>query len=151
MADPVLLEDVPSAAEFIELRRIMGSPHVDQDAARKTLSGALFTVCLRQEGRLFGLARVVGDGVLYFYVSDVIVHPELRGSGYGVLLMEAVLGYLRKSAHPGAMIVVVPLKGRETFYERFGFKRCPDGRFGVGMYLPEQIEAGERVGDISGC
>jgi GNAT superfamily N-acetyltransferase len=143
MADPVLLEDVPSTAEFIELRRIMGSSYVDQEAAKKTLSGALFTVCLRQEGRLFGLARVVGDGVLYFYVSDVIVRPELRGGGYGVLLMEAVLGYLRRAAHPGAMIVVVPLKGRESFYERFGFKRCPDGRFGVGMYLPEQIEAGE--------
>src|SRR5262249_56973232 len=65
MADPVLLEDVPSAAEFIELRRIMGSPYVDPEVARKTLSGALFTVCLRQEGRLFGLARVVGDGALY--------------------------------------------------------------------------------------
>ena len=143
MADPILLEDIPSPAEFIELRRIMGSPYVDQEAARKTLSGALFTVCLRQEGRLFGLARVVGDGVLYFYVSDVIVRPELRGAGYGVLLMEAVLGYLKRAAHPGAMIVVVPLKGRETFYERFGFKRCPDGCFGVGMYLPWQIEAGE--------
>jgi GNAT superfamily N-acetyltransferase len=143
MADPVLLEDVPSAVEFIELRRTMGWPYVHQEAARKTLSGALFTVCLRHEGRLFGLARVVGDGVLYFYVSDVIVRPELRGGGYGVLLMEAVLGYLRRAAHPGAMIVVVPLKGRETFYERFGFKRCPDERFGGGMYLPGQIEAGE--------
>jgi GNAT superfamily N-acetyltransferase len=149
MPDPTLLEDVPSAAEFIELRSIMGWPYVDQEAAGKTLSGALFTVCLRQEGRLFGLARVVGDGVLYFYVSDVIVRPELRGGGYGVLLMKAVLGYLRKAAHPGAMIVVVPLKGRETFYERFGFKRCPNGRFGVGMYLPEQTEAGERAGGTS--
>ena len=141
MADPVLLEDVPSVAEFIELRRSMGSPYVDEEAASKAVSGALFTVCLRQEGRLLGLARVVGDGVLYFYVADVIVRPELRGGGYGVLLMETVLGYLRRAAHSGAMIVVVPLKGRETFYERFGFKRCPDGRFGVGMYLPEQIEA----------
>ena len=140
MSHPILVEDVPSAAEFIELRKIMGSPCVDQEAASRTVSGALFTVCLRRQGRLLGLARVVGDGVLYFYVSDVIVRPELRGSGYGVLLMQAVLGYLRRAACPGAMIVVVPLKGRESFYERFGFKRCPDGRFGVGMYLPAQIE-----------
>jgi predicted N-acetyltransferase YhbS len=96
----------------------------------------VFSVCLRDEGRLVGLARVVGDGVLYFYISDVIVRPELRGGGYGVQLMEAVMEYLRGAAHRGAMIVVVPLQGRETFYERFGFKRCPDGRFGTGMYLP---------------
>jgi GNAT superfamily N-acetyltransferase len=141
MPDPILVEDALSAAEFIELRRIMGAPDVDEESARKTVSSALFTVCLRQEGRLLGLARVVGDGILYFYISDVIVRPELRGGGYGVLLMEAVLGYLRRTAHSGAMIVVVPLEGRDTFYERFGFKRCPDGRFGPGMYLPAQIKA----------
>jgi hypothetical protein len=37
------------------------------------------------------------------------------------------------------MIVVVPLEGRETFYERFGFKRCPGGPFGTGMYLPSTL------------
>jgi GNAT superfamily N-acetyltransferase len=143
MSNPVLVEGLPSAAEFIALRRIMGSPDVNQEAASKTVRSALFSVCLRQEGQLLGFARVVGDGALYFYVSDVIVCPELRGGGYGVLLMEAVMDYLSRAASPGAMIVVVPLKGRETFYERFGFKRCPDGRFGAGMYLPAWIEAGE--------
>ena len=136
MANPVMVEEVPSAAEFIELRRIMGSPEVDEETATKTINNALFTICLRDENRLLGLARVVGDGVLYFYVADVIVRPELRGSGYGMLLMKAVMQYVRGAAHPGAMIVVVPLEGRETFYERFGFKRCPGGPFGTGMYLP---------------
>jgi predicted N-acetyltransferase YhbS len=140
MANPFIVEEVPSAAEFIELRRIMGSPEVDEETATKTVNNALFTVCLRDENRLLGLARAVGDGVLYFYISDVIVRPDLRGSGYGMLLMKAVMEYLRRVAHPGAMIVVVPLKGRETFYERFGFKRCPDGRFGTGMYLPPTLE-----------
>ena len=140
MANPFIVEEVPSAAEFIELRRIMGSPEVDEETATKTVNNALFTVCLREENRLLGLARAVGDGVLYFYISDVIVRPDLRGSGYGMLLMKAVMEYLRRVAHPGAMIVVVPLKGRETFYERFGFKRCPDGRFGTGMYLPPTLE-----------
>ena len=136
MTNPVMVEEAPSAAEFIELRRIMGSPEVDEETATKTVNNALFTVCLRDENRLLGLARAVGDGVLYFYIADVIVRPELRGSGYGMLLMKAVMQYLRRAAHPGAMIVVVPLQGREMFYERFGFKRCPDGPFGAGMYLP---------------
>jgi predicted GNAT family N-acyltransferase len=141
MGKPVIVEEVPSAAEFVELRRLMGSPEIDEEAATKTINRALFTVCLRDQNRILGLARAVGDGVLYFYISDVIVSPELRGSGYGVLLMTALMRYLTKAAHPGAMIVVVPLEGRQTFYERFGFKQCPDGRFGAGMYLPlVQIE-----------
>ena len=140
MSNPVIVEEVPSAAEFIELRRIMGSPEIDEETAIKTINCALFTACLRDEDRLLGLARAVGDGVLYFYISDVIVRPELRGSGYGILLMKALMRYLTKAAHPGAMIVVVPLEGRQTFYERFGFKQCPDGRFGAGMYLPLDLE-----------
>jgi len=37
---------------------------------------------------------------LYFYIADVIVRPELRGSGYGMLLMKAVIQYVRGAAHP---------------------------------------------------
>jgi predicted GNAT family N-acyltransferase len=144
MATPVVLAESPSAAEFIGLRRLMGSPEVDEESATKTTKNAVFSVCLRDRGRLLGLARVVGDGVLYFYISDVVVHPELRGSGYGVVLMNAVMEYLKSAARPGAMVVVVPLKDRESFYERFGFRRCPDGQFGTGMYLPPIIGEADR-------
>src|SRR5215471_18851900 len=136
MTNVVVVEETISAAEFIELRKLMGSPDVDSETARKTVSSALYTVCPREDGRLLGFARVVGDGVLYFYISDVIVHPMLRGSGYGVRLMNSVVEYLKCSASAGAMVVVVPLAGRESFYERFGFRQCSDGRFGAGMYLP---------------
>jgi hypothetical protein len=55
MADPVIVEELPSAAEFIELRSVMGSPEVDEETASKTINNAVFTVCLRDEGRPLGL------------------------------------------------------------------------------------------------
>src|SRR5215470_16061574 len=115
MTNVVVVEKTITAAEFIEFRKLMGSPDVDSETARKTVSGVLYTVCLREDGRLLGFARVVGDGVLYFYISDVIVHPVLRGEGYGVRLMNSVLDYLKRSARTSAMVVVVPLDGRESF------------------------------------
>ncbi len=136
MNNVILIEGPITATEFIEFRKLMGGPDIDMPAALKSVSNALLTVCLREDGRLLGFARVVGDGVLYFYVSDVVIHPSLRSGGYGALLMNSVLGYLKGSAVPGATIVVVPLAGLESFYERFGFKRCPDGHFGIGMHLP---------------
>jgi hypothetical protein len=138
MADPVLLEGVPSTAELIELRRIMGSPYVDQEAASKTVSGALFKVCLRQEGRLVGLARVVGDGVLYFYVSDVIVRPEL-GGGVRRAAHEGGAGLFEKGGTP-RRDVVVPLKGRETFYERFGFNDAATGASESQCISPSRLK-----------
>jgi hypothetical protein len=53
---------------------------------------------------LLGLARVVEDGVLYFYISDEVLLPELRGSGHGASFMKSVIRYLAKAAKPGATI-----------------------------------------------
>jgi hypothetical protein len=91
----------------------MGWGTIDEAAAKRTLACSTYTACLRQEGRLLGLARVVGDGVLYFYISDVIVNPSLQGGGCGSTLMAAVMAYPRRAADPGATIAILPLRGRE--------------------------------------
>jgi predicted N-acetyltransferase YhbS len=134
MQEVVISEDLPTAAEYIELRARAGWGRIDEDIAIKTIRAAAFTVCLRHEERLVGLARVMGDGVLYFFLADVIVDPEFRGEKLGDRLMQAVTRYFGECARPGASITLVPLKGGESFYERFGYARCPDGPFGTGMH-----------------
>jgi predicted GNAT family N-acyltransferase len=135
MSDVVAIEEPPTIAEYIELRALMGWGTVSAETARISIERGIFSVCLRQQGRLVGLARVAGDGVLYFAISDVMVHPELQGGGHGATLMKAVAAYLKRAARPGATITLQPLKGREPFYERFGFARCPNETFGAGMYF----------------
>ena len=113
----------------------MGWGTIDEATARRTLDAAAFTVCLRDEsGRLAGLARVMGDGALYFFLADLIVAPQFRGGGHGETLMRAVVDYFDRAARPGATIALVPMAGREAFYERFGFRRTPEGPFGHGMH-----------------
>jgi GNAT superfamily N-acetyltransferase len=139
MVDLTLIEEKPTPAEYAALRRLMGWGEIDDETARATVDAAVFSVCLRGGDRLLGLARVVGDGVLYFYISDMMLLPELRGGGHGASLMKSVIGYLAKTAKPGATITVVPMKGREAFYERFGFKLCPNELLGAGLYLPDPM------------
>jgi predicted N-acetyltransferase YhbS len=134
MEKVVISEDRPTAAEYIELRAKAGWGRIDEDIAIKTIRAAAFTVCLRHDGCLVGLARVMGDSVLYFFLADLIVDPEFRGGGIGDRLMRSVTAYFDSNAKPGATIVLIPLNGREFFYERFGFVRCPDGPFGTGMH-----------------
>ena len=127
-------ERPPSSAEYIELRARMGWGTIDEESAIKTVEAASFTACLRDDGRLIGLARVMGDGVLYFFLADLIVDPAYRGGGHGDTLMQLVTKYFDRNARPGASITLVALNGSETFYERFGFVRCPSGPFGMGMH-----------------
>ena len=48
--------------------------------------------------------------------------------------MREVTGYFERCAKPGASITLLPLNGGESFYEKFGFVRCPAGPFGIGMH-----------------
>ena len=130
----VLSEDVPSVEEYRELRAKVGWGAADEATVRQTIGAACYTVTLRRQGKLAGLARVMGDGTLYFFLADLIVDPEFRGARLGDRLMRAVTDYFDKSARPGATIGLIPLRGGESFYERFGFVRCPDGPFGTGMH-----------------
>ena len=127
-------EHLPSAAEYAELRARMGWGAIDVESAIKTIQAASFTACLRDDGRLIGLARVMGDGVLYFFLADLIVDPAYRGGGHGDTLMRLVTEYFDRNARAGASITLVALNGSEKFYERFGFVRCPNGPFGMGMH-----------------
>ena len=134
MEEVSVSERLPKAAEYIELRTTMGWGSIDEEIANRTIEAAAFTVCLRRQDRLVGIARVMGDGAMYFFLADLIVDPEFRGSRYGDRLMQAVTSYFDRSAMPGATITLVPLNGQETFYEKFGFVRCPSGPFGTAMH-----------------
>jgi hypothetical protein len=71
----VLSEALPTTAEYIDLRARAGWGLIDEDIAAATIKAAAYTVCLRCEERLVGLARVMGDGALYFFLADLIVDP----------------------------------------------------------------------------
>jgi GNAT superfamily N-acetyltransferase len=130
----VLSETLPTVAEYVDLRVRAGWGSIDQATASTTIERAAFTISLRYQGRLVGLARVMGDGVLYFFLADLIVDPAFRGGGLGERLMQAVTSHFVACAKPGASITLLPLQGGESFYERFGYVRCPNGRFGTGMH-----------------
>jgi predicted N-acetyltransferase YhbS len=124
----------PSPVEYIDLRARAGWGAIDQETATRTIHAASFTACLRDNDRLIGLVRAMGDGVLYFFLADLIIDPDYRGGGHGDTLMRLATEYFDRNAKPGASITLVALDGRETFYERFGFVRCPNGPFGMGMH-----------------
>jgi predicted GNAT family N-acyltransferase len=134
MEEVIVSEGLPTVTEYIDLRTGMGWGRIDEETANRTIQAAAFTDCLRRQDQCVGVARVMGDGAMYFFLADLIVAPEFRGSGYGDRLMHAVTSYFDRSAMPGATFTLVPLSGHELFYEKFGFVRCPSGPFGTAMH-----------------
>lgn len=128
------LSDVlPSASEFVAMRSACGWGEISVVIAERALKSSVVGVSARRAGKLLGFGRVVGDGVLYFYVQDVIVAPEVQGQGLGRLIMKRLMVHVREIAPTGATIGLMAAAGKEGFYERFGFTVRPATSYGAGM------------------
>ncbi len=124
---------LPTAGEFLTLRRSAGWQIPDTEAVAAALKNTLFAVCVEKDGRIIGSGRVVGDGALCFYVQDVIVLPECQRKGVGTKIMDALMDYIHKTAKPTAYIGLFSALGLQPFYRRYGFIERPQGNLGPGM------------------
>src|SRR5512140_918270 len=122
MSDCTIMEKLPEAEEYNWLREQVGWRTNPEDVIRRALPNSLYGVCAYQAGKLVGMARIIGDAGLVYYIQDVIVLPECQRQGIGTLLMDSVMEYIREHASPNTTIGLMSAKGKEAFYEKYGFR-----------------------------
>ena len=125
---------LPKPSEFNRLRALMGWCCMTESQTQKALQQSLFAVCAREHDELLGFARVIGDGCMYFYVQDVMVHPEFQGQGVGHKMMQEIEAWLNSQVSYGSTIGLLAAKDKEGFYHRYGYLSRPNGNTGAGMY-----------------
>lgn len=133
MGNYIVVERMATVKELIELRRLVGWGIPDEEALSLGLDNSLYGVCVIIDGNIAGTARIIGDRSTCFYIQDVIVHPEYQRKGIGLSMMEKIMNYIDKHACQGAVVGLMSAKGKEQFYERFGFWKRPNEHFGHGM------------------
>lgn len=135
MKEIALIERIPTAGEYNRLRQAVGwSTYADDNAAR-FLPNSLFAVCAHREDDLIGMARVIGDGGLAFYIQDVIVLPDHQRQGVGSILMDRIMAYIRRNAFAHSYVGLMSARGKEPFYEKYGFTIRPTETLGAGMTI----------------
>jgi len=116
-------------------------PVPDEAVVQRAVRGGLFSYCAEKDGEAIGMARVIGDGAIYYYVQDVIVLPEYRKQAIGTLLMNAVMGEINSQTPTGGYIALFSAPGLQHFYARYGFVERPVGKLGPGMvYMKKRAE-----------
>jgi len=129
---------VPTVSEFRELRKDAGWPMPPASDMSEALDGTVFGVCARTgKGETVGMGRVVGDGKIQLFITDVVVRTEWQNNGVGAGIMEHLLEQIQEHASPEAIIGLFSAYGCENFYEKFGFIPRPahDLELGPGMIL----------------
>lgn len=137
-----LLENRLTPEDFVRLRTDAGFMATPIEQAEKALANSLYCVTARWNGQVVGMGRLVGDGVMYWYLQEIIVHPDHQGKGIGKSIVNRLLEHIRTAAMPGTRVTVglMAAKGKDAFYEQFGFFRRPNESCGAGMIQWLDIE-----------
>ena len=88
------------------------------------LAHSIYRAAVYDGGTIVGMARMIGDLGLCYYIKDVVVRPEYQGRGIGRMLIDALLKYIRENGVPGTDIAVelCAMPDKMPFYEKFGFR-----------------------------
>ena len=121
------------AEEYHRLRKAVGWWETDDFATKEALANSLYSVAVVEAENVIGIGRVVGDNGLYFYVQDLIVHPDHQSKGIGRKIMGMLLEYINGCAKQGAFIGLMAAKGLEEYYKNCGF--LPRSKESPGMFF----------------
>jgi len=133
--DYSLEEKLPSVEEYIYLRQSVNWPFPNKNAIEKSLNNSIYCVCAVKNDHTIGMSRLVGDHSFIYFVADVIVLPEYQNLGIGTSLMKKIMSYLQENIQDYSYITLMSAKGKEAFYEKFGFFKRPTDNFGYGMMV----------------
>ncbi len=119
---PSFSTDAATVREYCALRDASGLGAFPDENARIGLANTLTAVWLRHEGRLIGMARIIGDGGCFAQVTDVAIHPDFQRQGLGARVMEQLLLQARETLPKDLYISLIADPGAENLYAKFGFK-----------------------------
>ena len=128
--------DYITPEEYMALRKKVGWMEFPLEEARNCVEYAYMVLCARDENdKAIGVVRLLWDGGYVAFLSDVIVVPEYQGQGIGRTLVEAVIKRIKDDMKPGYKVKLNlnSAKGKEPFYEKFGFQIRPNEDAGAGM------------------
>lgn len=131
------LEHIPSAEEFNYLTNSVGWGIRKNNIIDEALRNTLYSLCVYDDNKLIGYGRIIGDKTIFLYIQDIMVIPEYQSKHIGTGIMETLLKQINeyKKINPNIRTYLGASKGKEAFYEKFGFISRPNEDLGAGMIL----------------
>lgn len=127
MADVEITDhELPTVDELVELyRSVKWTAYInDPVLLHSAVARSLRVVCAREDGRLVGMARLVGDGLTIVYLQDILVAPSHQRIGIGRQLFHRVLEPFSEVRQK--VVVTDDEPGQRAFYEALGFTEIRD-------------------------
>jgi GNAT superfamily N-acetyltransferase len=111
----------PDAAAFKRLYDATGWGPQNRDASfyEEALAGSWYCVGAYEAEQLVGFGRIISDGKLHAFITEMIVHSSFQGRGIGKAILSALLAYCKEQCLDDIQLFAAP--GKAGFYAREGF------------------------------
>lgn len=131
------IERFPTPEEYNMLTDSVGWGTRETSIIEEALKNTLYSLCVYDDDKLIGYGRLLGDKTIFLYIHSVMVLPEYQGKGVGRGIVTNLLKQVNeyKKVNPDIRTYLGASKGKEGFYEKFGFERRPNDNVGAGMIL----------------
>lgn len=135
-------DNILTAEDFLQLYKEMHYEPEPREQLEQALKNGLFSVTAKENGKIIGMGRLVGDGFMYCYIQDVRVSPPYQNKGIGKTIVNKIIQYASQNGihNTNISIGLMSAKGKEGFYEKLGFIRQPNDTMGFGMMKEITVE-----------
>ena len=125
-----IVENKLDVETYLDIRASVHWKVLRKEQAEKALNNSLYTVMAVENGKTIGMGRIV-----ICYIQDFVVRPEYQGTSIGRKMMERLIAHVEelRMDQSEMMLCLMCAKGRERFYEKFGFIGRPTENLGPGM------------------
>lgn len=133
----IIKENIDNVEEFNLLYDAVGWGAYGKEISQKALLNNIYSVSIYDNDKIIAYGRIVGDGIVFLYIHDVMVLPEYQSKGLGTTIMNKLLEYVEKIKikNPDLRLYLGASKGKEDFYKKFGFVTRNEYGIGEGMIL----------------
>lgn len=128
-----VLDDALTADIYIYLREKVKFAYYKKSDVEIALKHSLYSVVVFENDQPIGIARIVGDDRIVFFIKDVVVDPAYQKMKIGEILMKKLDAYIASKACDDAYIGLMSTVDGTPFYRKQGFIERPSVELGPGM------------------
>lgn len=122
-AEVKIMQRIPTTAEYLNLISAVGWEKFDNHTmTERILAAPVFAVVAENsQHEVIGCALLLGDQASFYYVKDVVVHPDWQGKRIGSMLMKEIARWLDDNAPENAFVCLITGEHLGPFYKQFDF------------------------------
>lgn len=117
------------------IHAVQWQPYTNFAAVPDALKQSLFAVVMEKDGVCVASGRLAGDGAVFVYVTDIMVHPSHQRLGLGTAVMDALMAWADQHVPAKAFVGLFTGRNLNGFYEQWGFRGADQGLWGMSKRI----------------